>query len=137
LQAAPGDGQGTGTSREPRTPDRRSDRRYPINAEVRYCITNRQRVIQTGYGRIIDISSAGVLFESGLALPRGLKIELSIAWPALSSTSSKLELHAEGRTVRAEHNRTAAQIHRYTFRAAQTTSQGDNPESGFAARRPR
>ena len=96
--------------------DRRADRRYPINAALKYRITYRRKVIGTGPGRTIDMSSTGMLFESTSALPRGLKIEIWINWPALPAFNNRLELHAEGRTVRAQDNCTAVHIQKYTFR---------------------
>ena len=97
--------------------ERRADRRYPISADLQYRITNRRKVIEIGSGRTIDISSTGVLFESRVPLPRGLKIELRIMWPVVAGDSPKLELHAEGRTVRAQENCTAVRIEKYTFQS--------------------
>ena len=101
--------------------ERRSDRRYPISADLQYRITNRRKVIETGSGRTVDISSNGVLFETRLPLPRGLKIELRILWPVVSAGSPRLELHAEGRTVRTQQNRTAVQIQKYAFQSQRRT----------------
>ena len=101
--------------------DRRSDRRYPISADLQYRITNRRKVIESGSGRTIDISSTGILFESRLPLPRGLKIELKILWPVLTAGSPRMELHAEGRTVRAQQNCTAVQIQKYAFQSQKRT----------------
>jgi len=115
-QAASNDGPPTGASRGKGEVERRADRRYPINAELAYRITNRRRVITSGCGRTIDISSRGLLFESQIPLPRGLRIEVSIIWPTLPAGSSRLELLAEGRTVRTQQNCTAVQIKRYSFR---------------------
>ena len=103
--------------------DRRADRRYPINAKVEYRIANRRKVIETGYGRTIDISTTGVLFESRIPIPRGLKIVLIITWPASSPGASRLELHAEGRTVRTVYDCTAVQIQRCTFRRQQPAAE--------------
>ena len=96
--------------------ERRSDRRYPIRAELEYRITRGRKLIASGRGQTIDISSAGVRFESSFALARGMKIDLCIDWPALASSRKRLELHAEGHTVRAERNYTAVQIRKYSFR---------------------
>jgi hypothetical protein len=122
-QAARADNQRSGPVSGGRREERRSDRRYPIEADLEYRITNRKRVIKTGSGRTVDISSNGILFESNLSLPRGLKIELSINWPALPATTSRIELLAEGRTVRGERNLTAVQIQKYMFRGRQRAGQ--------------
>ncbi len=103
--------QGPGTSRA----DRRSDRRYPVSAKLEYRIRGHQTIVGTGFGRTIDISNAGVLFESGIALPRGVKVELHIHWPVAGANSSQVQVFAEGRTVRAQRNYTAVKILKYSF----------------------
>lgn len=103
--------QGPGNSRA----DRRSDRRYPVSAKLEYHIRGHKTLTETGYGRTIDISNAGVLFESGIPLPRGLKVELQIHWPVAGANSNQVQLYAEGRTVRAQRNCTAVKILKYNF----------------------
>jgi hypothetical protein len=123
LRAGARGHQNIGSTQGP--PDRRADRRYPIAAELEYRIINRGNVVKIGLGRTIDISSAGVLFESEIALPRGLKVELIISWPSLPTTSKRIEIRAEGRTVRADHKCTAVRIYKYTFRGAPAPGAGE------------
>jgi len=111
------------TSRSNRKPERRAHRRYSITAELEYRITKRQKLIVQGRGQTIDISSTGVLFEAPLPLPLGLKIEVVITWPARPTNLHRLELHAEGYTVRTERNCTAVLIKRYAFRGQGDRSQ--------------
>jgi hypothetical protein len=99
-----------------RTIYRRVDRRYPIDAELEYKLIHGRNVFQTGEGRTINVSSSGILFESRRALPPGMEIELSIAWPARLGDAVALKLCVCGRTVRAQDNCTAVQIQRHTFR---------------------
>ena len=122
-QAQPGDGQRGGSTKD-RKEDRRSDRRYPITAELEYRIISRRNLVKIGSGRTLDISSTGVLFESAIALPRGLRIELKINWPALPSTTNRIEIRAEGRTVRATNNCTAVRIQKYTIRGVHSPALG-------------
>jgi len=100
---------GVGNGRD----ERRSDCRYPINAEVEYILRRRQRVAESGRGQLVNISGGGILFKSAGAIPPRMGIELFIAWPARPSNVS---LFVAGRTVRSEGTRTAVKILRYEFR---------------------
>ena len=63
--------------------ERRSDRRYDIALNVRWKLIRRRRVLDSGTGTTVDLSSGGLLFQTDRELPSGLNIELSIAWPVL------------------------------------------------------
>ncbi len=69
-------------------------------------------------GRTIDISSGGILFETGRKLPVGLKVQLSISWPVLLHNASPLQLTASGRIVRSDNQRAAIEIIQHEFRTA-------------------
>jgi hypothetical protein len=73
-------------------------------------------MVVTGVGRTVNISSGGVLVDTASSLPRGMEIELSIAWPASLNGVAALKLHVVGQTVRTQGNRTAIVIRRYEFR---------------------
>lgn len=96
--------------------NRRSNHRYPINAEVSYKVALRNSAVLNGIGRIVNMSSGGILVETGSSLPRGVGIELSIAWPAKLNSVAALKLHVVGRTIRTQGNLTAVLIRRYEFR---------------------
>ena len=55
--------------------DRRSDRRYDITLELRWKLIRRRRVLDTGTGTTLDLSSGGILFESERQLPAGGSID--------------------------------------------------------------
>jgi|HubBroStandDraft_4_1064222.scaffolds.fasta_scaffold1584407_1 hypothetical protein len=95
---------------------RRSDCRYPVDAEVFYTVIRPDGAAEAGRGRTIDISQSGLLFESTRALPRAQEIELFIAWPARLKHLGAVKLHAMGRTVRTHGNFTAVRILRCQFR---------------------
>ena len=61
--------------------DRREDRRYQLQLECKWKLIRRRKVLDTGTGHTIDVSSGGLLFDAGRHLPEGLNVELSIAWP--------------------------------------------------------
>ena len=96
--------------------DRRSDRRYPISVELVFRVRRGGRVVQSGTGRTVDLSSRGVLFESEGERPPAGRIELTIAWPVLLNQEVGLNLCVTGHTVRVEGNRTAIAVARYVFR---------------------
>jgi hypothetical protein len=60
--------------------------------------------------------ATAILFESRHALPPGLDIELSIAWPARIGDVVPLKLCVSGQTVRGQDQCTAVKILRHTFR---------------------
>jgi hypothetical protein len=99
-----------------RTIQRRVDRRYPIDAALEYKLIQDRQVFETGHGKTINVSSSGILFESQRALPPGMEIELSIAWPARISDTVAMKLCVSGRTVRAQDNCTAVKILQHTLR---------------------
>jgi hypothetical protein len=100
--------------------ERRKDRRYQIEVELEYRLVRRGKVVSTGRGHTVNVSTGGLLFESEHALPAGMEIELAIAWPARIDNVAALKLWVTGRTVRAQGNLTAAKIIHHHFRTAGT-----------------
>jgi hypothetical protein len=98
--------------------ERRQDRRYDIRLDVKWKLIRRRRVLETGIGHTIDLSSGGVHFETDRPLPIGLNVELSIAWPALLHNLAPLQLVAFGKIVRCSGGRTAMQMDQHEFRTA-------------------
>ena len=96
--------------------ERRSDRRYLISLEMRWKVLRRKKTLDSGLGHTVDLSSGGILFESGRMLPVGLKVHLSIAWPVLLHDASPLQLTVEGRIVRSDSERVAIKIIQHEFR---------------------
>jgi hypothetical protein len=102
--------------------DRRFDRRYSIALELRWKLVRRRKVLESGAGTTVDLSSGGVLFEAGRQLPVGLNIELSIAWPALLHDVAPMQLMVSGRIVRTHGSRTAILMSQHEFRTAGTAA---------------
>src|SRR3954471_23227042 len=90
--------------------DRRCDRRYNIPLELKWKLVRRRKVLESGTGRTIDLSSGGLLFDAARPLPVGLNVELSISWPALLHNVAPMQLVISGRIVRAEGSRIAVQM---------------------------
>jgi len=98
--------------------DRRSDRRYGIHLDLRWKLIRRRRVLDSGVGHTIDLSSGGILFDSGRQLPVGLNVELSISWPVLLRNIAPMQLIVSGRIVRGSLNRTAVVMAQHEFRTS-------------------
>ena len=105
--------------------DRRLEDRYPLEVELEYQLIRRRRVVETGSGKTVNFSSCGILFESQHALPAGMDIELSMAWPARLGGSVALTLWVSGRTVRSQDKCTAVEILRHVFRTKSGFRQAD------------
>jgi hypothetical protein len=100
--------------------DRREDRRYQIHLDLKWKLIRRRRVLDTGTGRTLDLSSGGILFDPGRQLPVGLNVELSISWPVLLRNEAPMQLIVSGRIVRAGGNRVAVSMVQHEFRTSGT-----------------
>ena len=96
--------------------ERRADRRYDLALNVRWKLIRRRRVLDSGTGKTIDVSSGGLLFETDRPLPSGLNIELSIAWPVLLHDVAPLQLVVAGRVVRTVGQRVGVRMTQHEFR---------------------
>ena len=96
--------------------ERRQDRRYQLQLELRWKLIRRRRVLDVGTGQTIDVSSGGILFDAGRHLPEGLNVELSISWPVLLHNVAPLQLIAAGKIVRGDGRRVAIQTVQHEFR---------------------
>ena len=96
--------------------ERRTDRRYDLGLNVRWKLIRRRRVLDSGTGKTLDVSSGGLLFEADRELPSGLNIELSISWPVLLHNVAPLQLVVLGRVVRSEGNQVGVRMTQHEFR---------------------
>lgn len=95
--------------------DRRASYRYSFDLPVQYDI-GRGDQAQSGKGRVVNMSSTGLLVESDRAASCGTAIRLQVEWPARLNNSVPLSLHIEGRTVRAHGSLVAVRILKSEFR---------------------
>jgi hypothetical protein len=96
--------------------ERRTKKRFQIEQEVKYKMLYGQRIAETGVGRTINISSAGVFFTSENVLTAGMPVELSMNWPVLLHDSCPMKLMIYGCVIRSSQNGSAVAIERYEFR---------------------
>jgi hypothetical protein len=100
--------------------DRRRDRRYELELDLRWKLIRRRRLLESGEGRTLDVSSGGILFDAGRPLPTGLNVELSLAWPVMLHSVAPLQLLVFGKIVRSDGRRTAIRMVQHEFRTAGT-----------------
>lgn len=98
------------------TADRRSSDRFTIERDVRYKVLSKKSGEESGTGRTINMSSAGVLFTTDQMLLPGRRIEVSISWPAQLNSKCALRLVARGRVVRFDDGKAAMEIQQYEFK---------------------
>ena len=96
--------------------DRRQDRRYHLQLELKWKLIRRRRVLDTGTGHTINLSSGGILIDAGRHLPEGLNLELSISWPVLLHNLAPMQLVASGKIVRGNGRLIAIQTTQHEFR---------------------
>jgi hypothetical protein len=106
--------------------ERRQDRRYELQLEVKWKLIRRRRVLDTGIGQTIDMSSGGILFDAGRNLPAGLNVELSVTWPVLLHNVAPMQLLAVGKIVRSVGRRVAIQTTQHEFRTVAVHAENRN-----------
>jgi hypothetical protein len=98
--------------------DRRADRRYQIRLDLKWKLIRRRRVLDTGVGHTLDLSSGGVMFDAGRNLPEGLNVELSLTWPVLLHNVAPMQLVVSGKIKRTAGRLIAIQSVQHEFRTA-------------------
>src|SRR3954466_1070670 len=96
--------------------DRRSKKRFNIQQAVRYKLSYRQRIAETGVGKTVNVSSGGVWITTESTLTPGLPVELSMNWPVLLHDACPMKLMIYGSVVRSSGKAAAISIERYEFR---------------------
>jgi len=101
--------------------DRRSDRRYHFEMEMRFFYED-GGIPCEGSGRTEDLSSGGVLFLTDCPPPNGTEVELRIAWPFLLQNVCPVQLYVWGKVVRSGTDRAAVRMAKYEFRTCGSRS---------------
>ena len=96
--------------------DRRYDRRYGISLDLRWKLVRRRKVLDSGTGSTLDVSSGGILFDAQRQLPVGFNVELSISWPARLHNIAPMQLVVSGRIVRTNGAHAAIRMVQHEFR---------------------
>jgi PilZ domain len=116
--------------------DRREDRRYDLRLDLRWKLIRRRRLLDSGSGTSVDLSSGGVMFDAGRPLPVGLNVELSIVWPVLLQNTAPLQLIVSGRIMRVAGTCAAIQMVQHEFRTIAQAAESRSATSSQAGRTP-
>ena len=103
--------------------ERRADRRYELQLDLRWKMIRRKKVVESGTGWTVDFSSGGILFDAGRELVPGLNVELAVAWPVLLHNVAQMQLVISGRIVRVNGSRTAIRMIQHEFRTTGTPAE--------------
>ncbi len=96
--------------------NRRKTSRFPIEREIRFRVSTRDNLFETGVGNTLNISSSGVLFSTDKPVLPGRRVEVAISWPAELNRNTALKLVARGRIVRVGDGVAAAELQNFEFR---------------------
>jgi hypothetical protein len=113
--------------------ERRSRRRFRIELDVSYACLSRQQP-SSGVGKVLNISSKGVRFTTEYALKHGMRVELSVNWPARLNDTCPLKLMIYGSVVRSENRAAAIRIEQYEFRTRASTPSPALPDPLICSR---
>jgi hypothetical protein len=110
--------------------DRRLSTRYPIALELQCKLLKNRGAERAVFGRTLNMSSGGVLFEADRLLPASGVIELSINWPLQLEGACSLKIVIRGRIIRSDAKATAIRAEYHQFRTAGVRSRSaDLPNS--------
>jgi hypothetical protein len=98
--------------------ERRSDQRYPIALQLQYKLIGKSQIQRLGFGRTVNISSHGVLFELDDVAPASGQMELALNWPFMLEDSCGLKLVIRGNILRTEEKIIALKAEFHEFRTA-------------------
>ena len=96
--------------------ERRTKLRFALNRELRYKLLDHEKIVATGEGVTVDMSSGGIAFRTDADLTAGNYIELSISWPALLGDSCPMRLVVYGKVVRRSNGLVASTVEKWEFR---------------------
>lgn len=99
--------------------NRRAHFRFPLATELKYQVVRRgggAKIQDTGKAE--DISSKALAFRTDGPIERGMRLRVSLAWPAKLDDQCKLRLAFEGTVLRTRGNLVVLAIQRPEFRTA-------------------
>ena len=109
--------------------------RFPLDTELRFeaYLRGQSQPIQ-GTGHAENMSSAGLAFRSDRPLECGLRLSVSLAWPAKLNNQCLLRFVFEGDVVRSEGNLIVLTIEKYEFRTSGKSNAAQRDEIATIAR---
>ena len=109
------------SDRRPQVPkdtkiERRGSVRFPLTLDVRYSVLHRNGPVETGSGKLVDVSSSGLRFTGEAPVTPGLKLDVAINWPVLLDGRIQLQLTVSGVAVRSYGSEISMRIQQHDFR---------------------
>jgi hypothetical protein len=95
--------------------ERRSAVRFEVELALSYSLIRRRKVLASGRGTTVNVSSTGVLLRPEMRLPDVREIHLSIEWPASRQDRIPMRLFVIGEVVRRQGAQAAVKLLRYEF----------------------
>jgi hypothetical protein len=96
--------------------DRRIERRYEYQMELRFSYTDKNGALQIGSGTTLDLTRTVIRFRTDDPPPRGAEMELRIGWPFLLQNVCPLELVVNGLIISASERGVLLRMTRHEFR---------------------
>src|SRR5262249_54015069 len=96
--------------------DRRSRRRFEMHLPMRIKVVAGNSLSDIGNGKVLNMSSTGIAFETDNLLYIGTIVELSITWPVLLHGNIPVNLIVQGIVIRTVGRMSAVEIIRHEFR---------------------
>ena len=96
--------------------DRRVNRRYDVELQLRFHYTNEGGALRVGCGVTTELSRGGIRFLTDDPPPAGTDVEVHIAWPFLLQDTCRLELVVRGSITGAGDRGTVMRLRNYEFR---------------------
>jgi hypothetical protein len=89
--------------------------RYSLELTLRFKISHRRKIVVSGTGRTVDMSSSGLLVVTDQYLEPGMQVELSIDWPVRLHGETALQLVVFGMVVRVAGSQAGIRMKRCDF----------------------
>jgi hypothetical protein len=96
--------------------EQRKAKRYSLDLELDYKVFLRGKTVDSGAGRTIDCSHAGLRFSGERVIQAGRTLEVAIHWPVTLDDGMPINLVILGKSVRASERETAVRIVKHEFR---------------------
>lgn len=96
--------------------ERRGSPRYPLDASVRFRLSSQPKGEPPHQGRVVDMSSSGLLFTTPVSLKVNAIVRIEIDWPMRLANRLPLVLRIRGKVVRSGRGLAAITIAHREFR---------------------
>jgi hypothetical protein len=100
--------------------ERRTAKRYLLDLDLTYSVLFRGKSVDSGFGRTVDWSSAGLQFIGERPIGLGRKLEIAVRWPLTIDDGAPIKVVISGKTVRTKERMTVVRIDGYEFRGGRS-----------------